>query len=136
MMECSDLSAPKSAKGFVKPSVKDVQVKRGATITYQSSQKSRTWETTDTSESYLKVMPVSTLLNQPEICLSCQLNFENVWRGASEKVSSKGKMTKSLMFYWTYCRFLKCPEKNLRFTGHLSGESHKVFKNPGTSGFR
>ena len=50
MMECSDLSAPKSAKGFVKPSVKDVQVKRGATITYQSSQKARTWQTTDTSE--------------------------------------------------------------------------------------
>ncbi len=70
MMECSDLSAPKSAKGFVKPSVKDVQVKRGATITYQPSQKARTWETTDTSESYLKGIPVSTLLISHHMCKS------------------------------------------------------------------
>ena len=43
MMQCSDLSAPKAAKGFVKPAMNEVQPKRGKTITYQPSQKARAW---------------------------------------------------------------------------------------------
>ena len=43
MMQCSDLSAPKAAKGFVKPAINEVQPKRGKTITYQPSQKARAW---------------------------------------------------------------------------------------------
>ena len=49
MMQCSDLSAPKAAKGFVKPTVSEIQPKRGKTIAYQPSQKSRAW-TADTGE--------------------------------------------------------------------------------------
>ncbi len=43
MMQCSDLSAPKAAKGFVKPTMSEVQPKRGKTIMYQASEKSRAW---------------------------------------------------------------------------------------------
>ena len=43
MMQCSDLSQPKEAKGFRKPKVNEVQISHKEASSFQTSQKSRQW---------------------------------------------------------------------------------------------
>lgn len=59
MMQCSDLTAPKEAKGFArKPScVKDVHVQKKRTESFTESQKSRRWEADTNALSDLFTLP-------------------------------------------------------------------------------
>ena len=44
MLECSDLTAPQKAKGFVKKSVNEIEPLRKATTVYHVSQKAHRWD--------------------------------------------------------------------------------------------
>ena len=44
MLECSDLTAPQKAKGFVKKCVKEVQPVKKHAVSYQESQKAHKWD--------------------------------------------------------------------------------------------
>jgi len=43
MLECSDLTAPQKAKGFVKKCIKEIQPVKKNAVSYQESQKAHKW---------------------------------------------------------------------------------------------
>jgi hypothetical protein len=58
MMQCSDLNAPKEAKGFKqKQAVKDVHILHKKQETFQESQRARRWDADTTTLSELFTLP-------------------------------------------------------------------------------
>ena len=57
MLECSDLSAPQKAKGFVKKCINEVQPVKKNVVSYQESQKAHKWNQTTETLTELFTLP-------------------------------------------------------------------------------